>query len=1266
MPKGKKINNEVNKMERSKVIISIVVGIAAVFIIWRIGIYPQPPGPETAEKPTETKVAAELEQGDEAKPSDANEPVVASDVNEPPALADANEPERVVAAAQESEPAEPNEPMEFLNLKNVEMKTIIEKIAKWTGKVIIPDDESLKQKITIYAPEKLPRSEALAKIYSALRIKGYVAKEIDGSIFLTPITEAKLGEVPTITDDYPLARIENKEQVVQKFFKLKNYSPSQMGQIITPLIGEYGYVSADESTGSLLVIDTVKSLIRIGVIIEQFDIVEVEEIVTEIFEIHNGDPTSIVELLQTLLGSGGSISSRDSGRGRGGPPFMQRGGSSGGSSRGRTSVGTATSVTVGTSRIPAVLIAKPEYNWIIVKGTADDVKQISEWINKLDREVPTVLVDYPLAKIENKNQVVQKFFKLKNYSPSQMSQIVGPLLNEDSGYVSADESTGNLVVIDTVQNLMRIEMIIAQFDVPEAEQTVTDIFEIRNGDPSEIVQLLRMLISGEAGTGSSSLGRSSNYGRSSSGRSSYSRTSYSSSRYGSSYRGGSRPSSSSVLIGPSQQPVVLIPEPKRKWIIARASAEDMKRIGEWIEKLDQDEPVKSEHETVAITFADVSEVADRLNEAMQQMPGSELQASVLIQPLVNAKQIVIFGRADMREVVKKLIAEIDIPSGEFETRVFVLKYADPDQIKENIDNLYGETVPTGSASYYYYRYGRSQQSSAETVKAISFPTMQQVTVIAAPHNMLKISDQIQEWDIPLDVEKVKPRIIELQNSDPVQMAELLKTLFTEEGGQSLNIYDILFGGGAEEKEKIVGPLYGQLTFEEVPGTKKIIVISKIPEAYDVIESLILDLDREEMGEVPKVIELKYADPEDLSERLNAMFVEAGQQATIRLTAQGLSSMSAMDDSQNTSTNQSSSNNQSQSQQDTYTPPWSGSGARTSIDEELPISNVIGRIRFVPDPHTKSIMVLAPPEFMDEIEAMIAQLDKPGKQVMIEAIIVEVEHTKVTSLGIELSTNPNAFGSSGENALTALFNITHLGTHGSSFGTISPSGIEGENSLFRASGTSGTLLGVGTDVYALLDFLIKTTDAKILNQQTLWTKDNEEASFFKGQEVPFLGSLTLQQTAGGTQDITYEQVGMELRARPSITPENKVDMIVNVQISQLTAEREQNVPIRSQMNTQTNMIVDDKQTLLLGGILFQKDSNVEAKLPLLGDLPLVGGLFRHNSAVQSNSELLVFMTPYVIDESAEELPEAVEKKKEKLDNIKEQLEETMEELAWEMP
>jgi len=534
--------------------------------------------------------------------------------------------------------------------------------------------------------------------------------------------------------------------------------------------------------------------------------------------------------------------------------------------------------------------------------------------------------------------------------------------------------------------------------------------------------------------------------------------------------------------------------------------------------------------------------------------------------------------------------------------------------------------------------------------------MQQVTVIASPENMLKIAEQIVEWDIPLDVAKVKPRIIELRNSDPIEMADLLTTLFSEESSGGMSIYDILFGSGTEEKAKIVGPLYGQLTFEDVPGTKKIIVISKIPEAYDVIEELIRDLDKQEMGEVPKVITLKYADPEDLSERLNAMFCEAGTSAQIRFSEQGLSDYS-MEVSEEG--NQSgSSQDTGQTSQDGYTPWWSGSGARTGIGEEMPISNVIGRIRFVPEPRIKAILVLAPPEFIDQIEELIEILDIPGKQVLVKAIVVEVAHSSMTSLGVQLATNQEAFGALEENAITALGQLALLATHGS---ITSNQGV--------TTGT-GTILDVGTNVYALIDFLVKETNARILNQQTLWTEDNEEASFFKGEKIAFMTSVQAQTgVAGATQNFEFEKVGMTLAVRPSITPENNVDMIINILMSQLTIDLVNTQPVRTEMETKTNMIVEDGQTVMLGGILSQEDRVVERKVPLFGDVPVVGGLFRHNETMAANNEMLIFITPYVIDDPSNLPPETIEeieRPKEKLKNIQEQLETTMEKLERELP
>jgi len=1074
-------------VKRSKTIMWVPVLAAAAIAIWWVGFHgPASYLPGAQQATAESSRAGRLRRASPGEtssrraepdaPRDANAPAGPNEPggSEPNQPADAGqaaeepgtEPNAPGAKPSEAEPVgDPNDPLEAINLKDVEMKNIIEKIAQWTGKTVIPHDEAMKQKITIYAPGKLPRSKALVKIYNALRMKDFVVEEVDDTIFIRPIAKVRLGTVPTVGADQPLAAFENRDQVVQKFFKLSNYSPSYMVGLIQPLVGEYGFVSADESTRSLL-------------------------------------------------------------------------------------------------------------------------------------------------------------------------------------------------VIDTVSNLMRIELIIQQFDVPEAEQTVTRIFDVQFGDPAEIVQLLRILLGVTEMRSTSS-----------------SRSSRDRDRYGPGGNSGRPPAggpggqsrqpdakagaAASYVIGRAQGPLILIPDTRRRWIIARASPDDIKQIEEWIKKLDTAEPMESEYEVIPLTYADAREVQQSVENTLRNMPGMELMPSVTIESAQG--QVLVFGRRDLREMVKKLVAEMDMPVGNFETKDFELKHADAEQIKTNIENLFGEGMDSYNRYGYYPRYGYGRRDPSQAVKVIAFSTMNKVTVVASPENMKKIAEQITLWDVALDVEAVRPRIITLQNSDPVQMADLLTRLFSEEQDTSRSFMRmIFFGDMGGQRQKIVGPLYGQLTFEDVPGTKKIIVISKIPQAYDVIEQLIYDLDRQEMAELPQVIQLKYADPEDLSERLNAMFNEAGTVAPIRRTARGLGDYSMNPSTQTQSNSSSRNDNDSGSSGNAgeYTPPWSRAGGRRSVDEE-PISNVIGRVRFIPDPRSKAILMLAPPEFHSSIEATIRELDVPGMQVMIKATVVEVDHRALTSLGIQLATDPEAFGTLQENAVTALGALTSLATHGSAAPASTPLGAEG----------SGTIAGGTTNVFALLDFLIKHVNAKILNEQTLWTEDNEEASFFKGQTVAFQMGTSVSETGGRvTSDFEFEDVGMTLAVRPSITPERNVDMIVSVILSQLTGAFVNGQPVRTRMQTKTNMIVSDGDTLMLGGILFQENSKTKRKIPLLGDLPLVGGLFQHNDMALVNNEMIVFITPSVISETielSEKAKKQIEEANQRLQEMRDEFGAAAEELRQEM-
>ncbi|MCK5270963.1 MAG: hypothetical protein KAJ52_00235 [Sedimentisphaerales bacterium] len=1043
-------------MKRNSILL-IVVGVILVgLFVWRAAFYIPPAGidndvsnkvdvekttdpcdskVETPEKPSTTEKAADPCAVKKAKTKQDDPSTQPDDPCAPPAKSKTDDStkdskKRPEKKKDKEKDDDEDDELESVNLNEVEVKKLIDKLAQWTGKVIIPDDEALKQKITIYSSKKLTRTEAMARIYDALRTKGFIAEETDGVIFIKPIKDAKLGQVPTLSDDDVLALVENKNQIVQKFFQLRNFSPTQLHQIVKPLIPEYGHVYAIESTSQL-------------------------------------------------------------------------------------------------------------------------------------------------------------------------------------------------VVIDTVSNLMRIELIIEKLDVPEAEDTVTRIFEIRDSDPAKIVQLLRVLF-GQEDPGRSGRRRRQNPPRREPAR-------------------GGPPSkgtgaATSVVIGPSSSQIVLIPMMDRGWIIARASADDMKQIGEWIEKLDTKRVLKTEHQVRKIEYANSEEVANQINRMIQQMPGEEIKANVLVVPLEEARQVMIVGSEVNRKMVEKLIAEIDVPVGIFETGHFKLKYADPEKIKEYIDELYSDQQQ-GGGYYNPYRYysPRRQQTDINEVKVIAYPTLKEVTVIASAENLTRITGQIAEWDKPIDVKEVAPLIIELKNSDPVKLTALLTTLFSEKSSGSPSIFDYFFGRRREEQKKIVGPLYGQLTFEAVPDTKKIIVISKIPEAYEVIKELILKLDSQEPAELPMVVTLKYADSEDLCDQLNAILNEPGTRATILRRRRGLSDYTAAG-TDSDSGNRNQDRDQAQSSAGELVPWWTVGTARSRIGEEMPISNIIGKIRFIPVHRSKAILVLSPREYQDSIKVMIEELDKPGKQVMIKAVIVEVNHEDLTSLGVQIATNADALGTANEDAVTAITNLIYSESPGSSFAV------------------SSTL-----EVNALIDFLIKKTNGRVLNQPTLWTGDNEEAEFFKGREVAFR-SLTQTPTQGQNtiDSFEYKPVGLTLRVRPNITPENAVDTTIYINISQVEPELINGEVATSSFSTTTNMILADGQTVLISGILFQKEVEIKTKVPFFGDIPLLGELFKHNNTVQSNSELLAFITPYVIDSESgiDSAGEELEKARQRMKDVKDYLEQSV--------
>jgi len=257
------------------------------------------------------------------------------------------------------------------------------------------------------------------------------------------------------------------------------------------------------------------------------------------------------------------------------------------------------------------------------------------------------------------------------------------------------------------------------------------------------------------------------------------------------------------------------------------------------------------------------------------------------------------------------------------------------------------------------------------------------------------------------------------------------------------------------------------------------------------------------------------------------------------------------------------------------------------------------------------MVIAPPEYKDSIVELVSKLDKPGRQVLIAAIVAEVARDDAESLGLRWSSQ-TITPSNPDNSIGIGANATGSDTN---FAT----------SLFDTS-----VLNVNADLNVLLQALAQKTRVAILSEPKVFTSDNQEAEFFDGQDIPFVTDSQVNTQGNLVQSFDYRAVGIQLRARPRITLQGDVDLRVNLELSSI-------VPgqtlfggfVVDRRETTTQLIVKDKQTIVISGILRQEESDIVRKIPILGDIPLLGALFTSREKSLSNTELLVFITPIVV-------------------------------------
>ncbi|MEZ6190657.1 MAG: type II secretion system secretin GspD [Phycisphaerales bacterium] len=399
------------------------------------------------------------------------------------------------------------------------------------------------------------------------------------------------------------------------------------------------------------------------------------------------------------------------------------------------------------------------------------------------------------------------------------------------------------------------------------------------------------------------------------------------------------------------------------------------------------------------------------------------------------------------------------------------------------------------------------------------------------------------------------------------------------------------GGGEQESESNVQGKDVNAAADERTNS---VVVSAAPELMAVIADVIAQLDSDTTArESVLVYHVKHILATDLETAFNDLFDDS--------TTSGGGNTRNNRNNNNNRNNRGGNNNNNQ-------PGGNNGGGGTAVGDDYS-GTLVGQVTAVANEATNTLMVLTPEKNFSRVQAILDALDTPQPQVLIRVLIAEVTIDDDLDIGVE-----------GE--------FTNLS--GSIQSTLTDFGVAAAGGGFKA-------VVVDSDNFLVsIRALQQLGKLEIVSRPYILASDNQPSNMLVGEEFPFVTN-TRETDAGNTiNTIEYRDIGLILNVTPQINPDNRVTLDVSQELSALTGRT---VAISEQLDAQviakrlaeTRIAIKDGQTIVIGGLMEDKNTSTDKKVPLLGDLPAVGALFRRTQHVKSKTELLLFLTPEIVSD-----------------------------------
>ena len=822
-------------------------------------------------------------------------------------------------------------------------------------------------------------------------------------------------------------------------------------------------------------------------------------------------------------------------------------------------------------------------------------------------KVPVKRITADANLVEQTDEIQTYIIQLNNAVASELVGGIRPLLNKAAN-IFADGTSNSLVITDVASNIRRIATILQAADEAPEIPLKVEVIPLVNATARSLAQTLNEFFR-EEGRVNSLLRKMS---------------------------GASKPEEMEKMMEYAKETgtgidmlrgrIQIAADESSNTLIIKASESNLVVLRELIQQLDTTPSIQTEFRVFRLEYAIAQDVAQTLEEVIigqsaGRRPGRFSRSSERREWMRHRQEVrkegegegyqgiigvvnissndrlnaVVVG-SDPRNfpIIEKIIKELDQTDPQEEIRIYFLKFAEAEGLKYNLQDLFEGGSTGQDRNTPWWRREERRQKTENTgfgvqgpVHIVSDTRLNAVMISTAEQNFETIEGLVKRLDVNMPDQEWGTRIYKLRYADAENVADIINNVY--QGSRSGGSFFFVPG---RARNRNLGSLAGNVTAEAYPTLNTIIVSTATQRNFELITQFIQEIDTptpEDQKEVTKSFRLEYANADELADLLEEVWDE--------------------DD---------------------------GGGSRFSFGrffarggrlEQKDINSLRGKVQLEADPQTNSLVVTAAQRYMPDIEALIRELDFVRGQVWIDIQILEITLDENTKLGIELTAREkNLFGAEVREG--------------------DPLIGEFESKLGLAQEISGFNISVATkDYMALLHTLIRENKVQTISTPALLTRDNQQATWSSGRRIPFLQSVDTSSLLGDTvtqplfnYDFIEPPVGINITITPHIAKSQEGSSgrrtiglaIEQIQVSNFIEFTDFNAPITEDSSISAYIDVEDAQTIIVGGMIKEKRQQIESKVPILGDIPFIGGLFKKTETVAENSEIVIIITPHIID------------------------------------